>query len=76
AGPDEARSSPGEWVLLNAATVVMAALGIALALALALPFGRRLPAPAVLFVAWTACGFLGSLVPYGVVLAALGAAGA
>ncbi|MFI7341171.1 hypothetical protein ACIBUY_24925 [Streptomyces sp. NPDC050085] len=75
AGPAEARSSPGEWVLLNAVTVVMAAVGVALGLALALPFGRRLPAPAVLFFAWTACGFLGSLVPYGVVLAALGAAG-
>ncbi|WP_372351592.1 hypothetical protein [Streptomyces sp. KL116D] len=75
-GPDEARSSPGEWVLLNAVTVVMAAVGVALGLGLALPFGRRLPAPAVLFFAWTACGFLGSLVPYGVVLTALGAAGA
>ncbi|MFI8823920.1 hypothetical protein [Streptomyces sp. NPDC053431] len=63
------------WLLLNSVTVVMAATGVALGLALALPWGMRLPAAPVLFFSWMGSGFLGSLVPYGVVAALLGAAG-
>ncbi|WOX19973.1 hypothetical protein [Streptomyces solicathayae] len=74
-GPRESDGSTAEWVMLNAVTVVMATTGIALGLALAQQWGMRLPAPPVLFFSWMGSGFLGSLLPYGVVAAVLGAAG-
>ncbi|WP_066975340.1 hypothetical protein [Streptomyces sp. NRRL F-4489] len=57
----------GGWVLLNAVTVGMAALGIGLALALVRPWGLRLPGWPVAFCAWTGAGFLVSILPYAVV---------
>ncbi|WP_407561386.1 hypothetical protein [Streptomyces sp. 184] len=54
------------WVLLNAVTVGMAGIGIALALALVRPWGMRIPGRPVLFCAWTGAGFLVSILPYAV----------
>ncbi|MEU8525578.1 hypothetical protein AB0C77_08265 [Streptomyces sp. NPDC048629] len=67
-GTRESDGSTAEWVMLNAVTVVMATTGIALGLALAQQWGMRLPAPPVLFFSWMGSGFLGSLLPYGVVV--------
>ncbi|MEV1330883.1 hypothetical protein AB0J20_15045 [Micromonospora costi] len=52
------------WVLLNAATIVMAATGIVLGLALARPWGRRIPALPLLSCAWIGSGFLVPMLPY------------
>ncbi|WP_155129400.1 hypothetical protein [[Actinomadura] parvosata] len=52
------------WVVLNAVTVVMAAAGIALGLALAQPWGRRLPGVPVVLVCWVGAGFLVPMLPY------------
>jgi hypothetical protein len=52
------------WVLLNAVTVLMATAGIGLGLALARPWGMRLPGWLVLPVVWIAGGFLVSMLPY------------
>jgi hypothetical protein len=52
------------WVTLNTVTIVMAAAGIALALALARPWGRRMPAAPLLLVAWVGTGFLVPMLPY------------
>lgn len=52
------------WVLFNTVTVGMAAIGIVLALALVRPWGRRLPARAVVFSAWIGSGFLVSVLPF------------
>jgi hypothetical protein len=51
-------------VALNLATIIMSATGIALALALARPWGLRLPGRAVLFFAWIGGGFLVPMIPY------------
>ncbi|MGC5013522.1 hypothetical protein ACLQ2R_22405 [Streptosporangium sp. DT93] len=69
-------SGAGNWVALNAVTVGMAAVGIALGLALAQPWGRRIPAAPLLLAAWTGAGFLVPMLPYLVANAVLGAAGA
>ncbi|MEV8018086.1 hypothetical protein AB0O76_17460 [Streptomyces sp. NPDC086554] len=74
-GPPQSDGSTAEWVILNAVTVVMATTGIALGMALAQPWGMRLPTAPVLFFSWMGSGFLGSLLPYGVVAAVLSAAG-
>ncbi len=63
------------WIALNAVTIGMAAFGVALGLALAQPWGMRLPAGLVLLFAWTASGFLVSLLPYSALAAILSAAG-
>ncbi|MGI5350034.1 hypothetical protein ACQEU8_17890 [Streptomyces sp. CA-250714] len=63
------------WVLLNTVTIGMAATGIALGLALARPWGMRIPAWLVVFCAWTGSGFLVSILPYSVLSALLGASG-
>ncbi|MFC5826033.1 hypothetical protein [Nonomuraea insulae] len=60
----EVAQGSAEWVLLNAVTVVMALAGIGLGLALAQPWGMRLPAWLVLPVGWIAGGFLVSMLPY------------
>ncbi|MFC4336375.1 hypothetical protein [Salininema proteolyticum] len=56
-------TTAADWILLNAVTVGMAALGVGIALALAQDWGRRLPGWAVVFVSWTAAGFLVSILP-------------
>jgi hypothetical protein len=56
-------------------TVGMSAIGVALGLALAQQWGRRIPAPPLIFLAWTGAGFLIPMVPYMVVSAVLSAAG-
>ncbi|MFI0768827.1 hypothetical protein ACH4TQ_28650 [Streptomyces sp. NPDC021218] len=53
-----------EWVVLNTVTVGMAAVGITLGLALARPWGMRLPGGPLVFCAWVGAGFLVSLLPY------------
>ncbi|MFD0446747.1 hypothetical protein ACFQ10_37335 [Streptomyces indonesiensis] len=55
-----------EWVVLNTVTVGMAVIGIALGLALARPWGMRLPGVPLLFCAWVGAGFLVSMLPYAV----------
>ncbi len=64
-----------DWVVLNLVTVVMSAVGVALGLALAQPWGQRVPAPAVILFAWVAGGFLVPLLPFLVLSVALGAMG-
>ncbi|MFS1299673.1 hypothetical protein [Streptosporangium longisporum] len=68
-------SAAGDWVALNAVTVGMATVGVALGLALAQPWGRRVPAAPLLLVAWTGAGFMVPMLPYLVVSAVLGATG-
>src|SRR4051794_16700206 len=63
------------FVVLNAVTVGMSAAGIALALALARPWGMRLPARPVLVFAWIAGGFLVPMIPYMVISSLLPATG-
>ncbi|MEU7852653.1 hypothetical protein [Nonomuraea sp. NPDC049141] len=70
-GPDD--YSTGDWVALNAVTVLMAVTGIGLGLALAQPWGRRLPAIPVIFVSWVGAGFLVPMLPYVVISNVLGA---
>ncbi|WP_336213635.1 hypothetical protein [Nonomuraea sp. LPB2021202275-12-8] len=60
-GPDDYGTA--DWVLLNAVTVVMAVTGIALGLALAQRWGRRLPAVPVIFFSWVGAGFLSRCFP-------------
>ncbi|MGW1989386.1 hypothetical protein [Embleya sp. NPDC001921] len=55
-----------EWVVLNTATVGMAAIGIAVALALVRPWGMRIPGTPVAFCAWVGTGFLVPMLPYAV----------
>jgi hypothetical protein len=61
-----------DWVLLNVVTVVMAATGIALGLALAQPWGRRLAAGPVIFLSWVGAGFLVPMLPYVMISSLLG----
>jgi hypothetical protein len=74
-GPKDPATSTADWVTLNMVTVGMSAIGVALGLALAQRWGRRIPAPPLIFLAWTGAGFLVPMVPYMVVSAVLGAAG-
>ncbi len=52
-----------DWAVINALTVVMAGLAIALGLALAQPWGRRLPGALLLVPAWIGAGFLVPVLP-------------
>jgi hypothetical protein len=72
--PREFGSNLPEWIALNVITIGMAGFGVALGLALAQPWGKRLPAWMVLLFAWAASGFLVSLLPYSALSAVLGAA--
>ncbi|WP_154796136.1 hypothetical protein [Occultella kanbiaonis] len=69
-------TNPREWIALNVITVGMAAFGVALGLAFAQPWGRRLPGRLVIGFSWIASGFLVSLLPYSALSALLGATGA
>jgi hypothetical protein len=62
--PRTEQLSVAGFVVLNMVTIGMAATGIALALALVRPWGRRIPALAVLSCAWIGCGFLVPMIPY------------
>ncbi|MFF3016700.1 hypothetical protein [Streptomyces sp. NPDC057939] len=64
-----------EWVVLNTVTVVMAAIGIVMSLALVRPWGMRIPLAPVAFCAWVGSGFLVSLLPFGVLSTLLDAGG-
>jgi hypothetical protein len=64
--------SPAGWVVLNLVTIVMAAAAIALGLALAQPWGMRIPALPLLAGAWLGTGFLVPMLPYLVLNALLG----
>ncbi|MBB5083178.1 hypothetical protein [Nonomuraea endophytica] len=74
--PAQSGMDTTEWVTLNAITVVMSLVGVALGLALAQRWGRLIPGPPLLFFAWVGAGFLVPMVPYGVVSVLLGADGA
>ncbi|GAA3235183.1 hypothetical protein [Nonomuraea helvata] len=63
------------WVGLNAVTVGMSAAGVALGLALAQRWGRRLPALPVIFLSWVGAGFLVPMLPYMVISTILDASG-
>ncbi|GAA2407627.1 hypothetical protein [Streptomyces coeruleofuscus] len=63
-----------EWVVLNSATIGMAATGIAVALALVRPWGMRLPGAPLAFCAWVGTGFLVPVLPYAVLSPLLGSA--
>ncbi|MFI7632680.1 hypothetical protein [Nonomuraea sp. NPDC049400] len=63
------------WVALNAVTVGMSAVGVALGLALAQRWGLRLPALPVIFLSWMGAGFLVPMLPYMVISTVLGASG-
>lgn len=65
----------GDWIVLNAVTVGMSVVGVVLGLALAQPWGRRVPAAPLVFVAWVGAGFLVPMIPYMLVSAVLGADG-
>ncbi|REE98409.1 hypothetical protein [Thermomonospora umbrina] len=64
-----------DWMALNAVTVVMAVTGVALGLALARPWGRRLRPEPVLFFSWVGAGFLVPMLPYAMLSGVLGAVG-
>jgi hypothetical protein len=51
-------------VVLNSATIGMAGIGIAVALALVRPWGMRIPAAPLAFCAWIGTGFLVPVLPY------------
>lgn len=55
-----------EWVALNTATIVMAAVGIGVTLALVRPWGQRIPGRLLLGGSWIGAGFLVPLLPYAV----------
>lgn len=61
-----------EWVVLNTVTVVMAVIGIALALALVRPWGMRIPGAPAAFCSWVGSGFLVSVLPFVLFSALLG----
>jgi hypothetical protein len=74
-GPKNNHMGTADFVALNTVTVGMSVIGVALGLALAQPWGQRIPAWPLTFVAWVGAGFLVPLLPYMVVSAVLGAAG-
>lgn len=55
--PTEAMGDPG-WRIANAVTMILAAAGILLAMALCRPWGERLPAWLVAFPMWVGTGLL------------------
>ncbi|MFJ6657979.1 hypothetical protein ACIQNG_16670 [Streptomyces sp. NPDC091377] len=61
-----------EWVVLNTATIGMAVIGIAVALALVRPWGMRIPGAPFAFCAWVGTGFLVPVLPYAVLSSLLG----
>ncbi|WNE98657.1 hypothetical protein PS467_26645 [Streptomyces luomodiensis] len=63
-----------EWVVLNSATIGMAGIGIAVALALVRPWGMRIPGAPLAFCAWVGTGFLVPVLPYAVLSPLLGSA--
>ncbi|MEV0774726.1 hypothetical protein [Streptomyces sp. NPDC050428] len=63
-----------EWVVLNSATIAMAGIGIAVALALVRPWGMRIPGAPLVFCAWVGTGFLVPVLPYAVLSSLLGSA--
>ncbi|WP_046494188.1 hypothetical protein [Streptomyces odonnellii] len=63
-----------EWVVLNCATIGMAGIGIAVALALVRPWGMRIPGAPLAFCAWVGTGFLVPVLPYAVLSSLLGSA--
>ncbi|MBC3989898.1 hypothetical protein H8N00_13630 [Streptomyces sp. AC563] len=64
-----------EWVVLNSATIAMAGIGIAVALALVRPWGMRIPGAPLAFCAWVGAGFLVPVLPYAVLSSLLGSDG-
>ncbi|MET8011187.1 hypothetical protein ABZU86_01250 [Streptomyces sp. NPDC005271] len=62
------------WVVLNTATIGMAVVGIAVALALVRPWGMRIPGAPLAFCAWVGTGFLVPLLPYAMLSSLLGPA--
>ncbi|MFI6516212.1 hypothetical protein ACIBF1_11685 [Spirillospora sp. NPDC050679] len=64
-----------DWAVLNTVTVVMAATGVALGLALAQGWGRRLHAVPVVFFSWVGAGFLVPMLPFMAVKGVLGGVG-
>jgi hypothetical protein len=70
-GPKNNDMGAADFVALNTVTVGMSAIGIALGLALAQPWGQRIPAWPLTFVAWVGAGFLVPLLPYMVASAVL-----
>ncbi|WP_199037952.1 hypothetical protein [Glycomyces salinus] len=68
-------SSAANWIGINTVTVGMAVIGVAVALALAQDWGRRVPAWMVVFTSWTAAGFLVSIIPVHAIRAFLPAQG-
>jgi hypothetical protein len=60
--------------VLNTVTVIMAAAGIVLALALARPWGLRIPAAPLLAAAWIGYGLLVPMIPYLLLSSVLGGA--
>jgi hypothetical protein len=73
--PSGLDASRAEWIALNTTTIGMAAVGVALGLALAQPWGLGLPGPLVVGFAWIAAGFLVSMLPHTALVALLGSAG-
>ncbi|MFJ4568568.1 hypothetical protein ACIP4U_33970 [Streptomyces caelestis] len=73
--PVGAGFSLAEWVVLNAATIAMAGIGIVVALALVRPWGMRLPGMPLIFCAWVGTGFLVPVLPYAVLTALFGTDG-
>lgn len=63
------------WVVLNVATIGMAATGIVTALALVRPWGMRIPGAAVAFCTWVGAGFLVPLLPFIILGSLLGPEG-
>jgi hypothetical protein len=55
------------WIALNTATIVMAGIGIVVALALVRPWGLRIPARLLVAGSWIGAGFLVPLLPYALV---------
>ena len=53
-----------DWVVLNVVTIGLSAVGVALGLAMAQPWGRRVPAAPLVLVSWVGTGFLVPLIPY------------
>ncbi|MFD5321507.1 hypothetical protein [Streptomyces sp. NPDC127098] len=70
--PTGSDASVAEWVVLNGVTIVMAAVGIVLALALVRPWGMRIPAPPLALAAWVGAGFLVSVLPFALVTTVAG----